>query len=480
MNTHKKSAKYLIKPSDATSWVSCIRRVWLDKHQTGDFEIDAFNQLLMDIGLAHEAAMLAKLQNKHDVHQASSVDHTQELMQQGVAVIYQARLLDEQQGLIGYPDFLIRHESGQYQPADAKLSQSEHKKSIQIQLGLYRRLLGNELPAIVFLGDGRTATLSDEINPLVDNFILSMQELLSMPQQPAVRYSHSKCRICPYYAHCRPEFEAKEDLSLLYGVHGSAARHLAKADSAGISTITQFAASDLATLPDVPYLKGPKKKHRAILQAKSFLTGEIFQLNKVELPEGTWIHFDIEDNPLTPTRARHVYLWGFLAPPYNKEYFETIWTDDETQDYDGWLGFLNKMDDYRAQYETLILAHYSNHERSTIKKYAERYAMQNDTTVQWLLGNDSPLFDIQKPVLNNLVLPLQGYGLKDICKHPDLVNFQWENEESGAQWSVVQFSRFLAETDPQAKQKLKTEILGYNRDDVIATRRLEEWLRYNF
>ncbi|MBS0485587.1 MAG: ribonuclease H-like domain-containing protein, partial [Proteobacteria bacterium] len=84
------------------------------------------------------------------------------------------------------------------------------------------------------------------------------------------------------------------------------------------------------------------------------------------------------------------------------------------------------------------------------------------------------------PVLDCLVLPLQGYGLKDICKHPGLVNFQWENEESGSQWSVVQFNRFRAETNPIEKQKLKTAILSYNRDDVTATHRLEVWLRERF
>lgn len=473
----QKSAQQLIRPSDASSWISCIRRVWLDKHHAAEFEIDEFSQLLFDIGLEHEAAVLAKLQNEYDVHKAKSVEHTLALMAQGVTIIYQAQLLNEQEGLIGYPDFLVRHESGHYQPADAKLSQSEHKKGIQIQLGLYRRLLANELPAIVFLGDGRTAVFGDEINPLVNDFILSMKELLNMSQQPDVRYSHSKCRICPYYVHCRSDFDSREELSLLYGIHGNAVKHLAEA---GIATITQLANNEAETIPDVPYLKGLKRKQRAVLQAKSFLTGEIFQLNQVTLPEGNWIHFDIEDNPLTPTLTRHVYLWGFLVPPYTKDNFEYVWTDDETQDYEGWLSFLKTMEDYRTQYGPVILAHYSNHERATIKKYAERYGMQNHATILWLLGNDSPLFDMQKPVLDNLVLPLQGYGLKDICKHPDLVNFQWENEESGSQWSVVQFSRFLAETNPQEKKKLKTDILGYNRDDVIATRQLEEWLRDNF
>jgi len=471
------STKSLIKPSDATAWVSCIRRVWLDKHQATESIIDSFNQLLIDRGLEHETAVLTKLENQYPVIKANSFDHTRALMRQGIPVIYQGRLLDEQEGLVGFPDFLIRHESGQYQPADAKLSLSEHKKAIQIQLGIYRRLLFNKLPAIVFLGDGRTATLGNEVDPLVDAFITGMKSLINTQQQPTVRYSHSKCRICPYNNHCSQEFEAKEDLSLLYGIHGNAADHLAES---GISTITQLAMSKVESIPDVPYLKGNKRKYRAILQAKSFLTGKIFQLDNAMLPEGTWIHFDIEDNALTPTRERHVYLWGFLVPTYTRENFEYVWTDDETSDYEGWEGFLQKIDHYRSRYSSLVLAHYSNHEKATIKQYAERYAMKDHPTVMWLLGDESPLFDMQKPILDCLVLPLQGYGLKDICKHPDLVNFQWENKDSSSQWSVVQFSRFQSETNSIKKQKIKNTILGYNRDDVTATRQLEVWLKRLF
>lgn len=472
-----KPAPNLIKPSDAVVWIACIRRAWLDRHQPAASEPDRFNQLLSEHGLAHEAAMLAKLEKQYPVSKAVSFEHTQALMQQAAPVIYQGRLVDEQQGLVGYPDFLIRHENGQYQAADAKLSLSENKKAIRIQLGIYRRLLNNPLPAMVFLGDGRTALLGDEVDPLVDEFITGMRTLLDLPQPPVVRYSHSKCRICPHEAYCRADFEAREDISLLYGIHGKAADHLAQA---GISTISQLAMEAVESMPDVPYLKGNKRKHRAILQARSFQSGQVFQLNKAALPQATWIHFDIEDNPLTPNRERHVYLWGFLAPPYDRESFDYVWSDDETGDYEGWLGFLRKIESYRSQYPALVLAHYSNHEKATIRKYAERYGMQNHATVTWLLGDDSPLFDIQNPVLDCLVLPLQGYGLKDICKHPDLVNFQWENEESGSQWSVVQFNRFRSETGLAGKQRLKTEILGYNRDDVTATRRLEVWLRSLF
>ena len=100
-------------------------------------------------------------------------------MAQGAEVIYQAQLRNEHEGFIGTPDFLIRSESGEYQPADAKLSFSEEKKSIQVQLGFYRRQLGGELPAIVFLGDGSKAEIGNEANKITDKFINEMRLLLA-------------------------------------------------------------------------------------------------------------------------------------------------------------------------------------------------------------------------------------------------------------------------------------------------------------
>lgn len=471
--------KHHIRASDAVAWSSCIRRAWLDITSDRDPEtpIDEFEKLVMDMGLRHEASVLDSLKETKRVEVAQSVTHTAELMAAKTEVIYQAQLRDDVEGFIGFPDFLILADSGNYQAADAKLSLNEEKKEIQVQLAFYRRLLGNNEVAKVYLGDGSEATIGDEADKTLDKFIEEMRLSLASGTEPNVRYSHSKCRACPYYEHCTPNFEKREEISLLYGIQGRAVDGLEKS---GITTISDLSTKDTDSVPDVPYLKGADKKYRAILQAKSYFSGEVFQLSPVVLPEGSWIHFDIEDNPLTNSGEKHVYLWGFLVPDYNDTDFEYVWTDEASQDKDGWLAFLAKIESYRNQYSDLILAHYSAHERSTIKGYAKRYDMEDDATVQYLLGDDSPLFDMQKPVLDNLVLPLQGYGLKDICKHKGLVNFQWEDESSGSQWSVVQFNRFLDETNPTQKEHLKNQILGYNRDDVIATRKLEEWLREKF
>jgi len=47
-------------------------------------------QRVIDLGLAHEKAILEKLSQNHEVHEALSVAYTMELMEQDVDVIYQA------------------------------------------------------------------------------------------------------------------------------------------------------------------------------------------------------------------------------------------------------------------------------------------------------------------------------------------------------------------------------------------------------
>ncbi len=468
----------VIRPSDARAWAECVRRVWLDNAGTVELpdEEDAFVQLVIERGIEHERFVLVDLAANAEIVEAQSELHTQELMAAGIEVIYQGQLFDEKLGLVGRPDFLIRTETGEYQAADAKLAASADKKEIKVQIGVYRRLLGNGLPGIVLLGNGDRVELGDEVDAVTDQFLQEMGVLLQTENEPSMRYAHSKCQACPYLTHCLRGFEANDDLSLLYGVQGRAADGL---HAVGIGSIEALSHADPAEVPDVPFLKGGKKD-RAVLQAKSVRSGRVYQIAPLSLPTGTWIHFDIEDNPLTSAGDKHVYLWGFLEPSYGESDFRPIWTDSEDEDHQGWLRFLQAVAGYRAKYPDLVLAHYAHHERSTIAAYASRYDMLDDPVVEYLLSDDSPLFDIQQPILQSLVLPLRGYGLKDICKHPQLVNFQWQDAESGSQWSVVQLHRFLDETDPSQRHLLKSAILSYNKDDVLATRMLELWLREHF
>jgi uncharacterized protein len=462
--------------SDVVSFTHCPRRLWYDYHPPEGFEAaeaDPFDQLVIDMGLEHEHVILESLAQEAEVIEAMSVDHTKELMDGGASIIYQGQLLDKSEQLFGKPDFLLRRIDGTYQAADAKLAYSV-KGEIGVQLAFYRRLLGTPHPGLVYLGTGETDVIGEEFDGKLDGVIASAREMLSRNARPDVHYGETKCTSCPYYLACRPGFEQSEALSLLYGVESRAVTGL---NANGIYTITDLSEAGAEELPDVPYLKGERKR-KAILQAQAWKTGQMTKLSDIVLPEGTYVHFDIEANPHSLDLQQHVYLWGFLKPPYGDTDFEYVWADGADQDQDGWLAFLKKVEDFRETWPDLKLVHFSSYEKTQIRAYARRYGMEAHDTVVWLLDEENgPLYDIQKAVTDNLVLPLSGYGLKKICKHEHLVNFQWEDDESGSQWSVVQHAKFTRSADSKERQALKDSILSYNRDDVRATRKLEEWLR---
>jgi len=463
-----------IQASDARSWRKCKRRVWFDNNPPADFvetEAGEFEQLIIENGNCLEKKYLEQFKQTLTVVEATSQEHTKALMKDGVDVIYQGIFIKE--NIIGKPDFLIRQSSGAYQPADVKLAHDADKIEIQTQLGVYRFLMETKLPALAYLATGEIMEIGDEANEKVSAYLASMQEILGAKTPPVARFSESKCRECPYQTICKPEFESKGELTLLYGLESRAAPGL---EEQGYKDIKKLSVADPENIADVPFLKGHEKKQRIVLQAQSYMDGNFRQLSEITLPGGTWIHFDIEDYPLTESGQKHVYLWGFLKPNYDRADFDYIWTDAEASDRDGWEQFLAQVSEYGGQYPDLILAHFSHHEKTTIELYAKRYDMESHPVVTWLLGDESPLFDIQKPVKESLVLPIAGYGLKYICKHPNLVNFQWHEADSGSQWSIVQFARYLEE-GAQGRARLKQSILDYNFDDVLATRKLELWLR---
>lgn len=124
-----------IAASDSTSWLHCHGRVWLDKNPPAGAATvtpSEFDQLIITMGLRHEWNIKRELARQYQLVEAVSEEHTRALMEAGAQIIYQGQLSEGD--IIGKPDFLIRHESGQYQAADAKLARSEEKKKSKSSL----------------------------------------------------------------------------------------------------------------------------------------------------------------------------------------------------------------------------------------------------------------------------------------------------------------------------------------------------------
>jgi len=462
-----------IQASDTKSFLHCRKQFWFDHQDTGvKAEEDDFHKHLAKKGNEHELKVLASLGKRT---KATSPEHTQELMKKKVPVIYQPQFVDNDKQVSGKPDFLIITPEGEYQVGDAKLSLALNDRSdIKLQLGICRMLSGTTLPAKVFLRSGKTETVGDEYNDKVSNTLTEMRNTLESDSPPKRHYSHSACSICTYNKVCKPEFEKKSDLTLVFDLTGSIATTL---KAQGISTIDQLATMDPNKIEDGPYLRKQDLKRNLVLQGKSQLSGEIIEKELLVVPSGTWVHFDVESHSISETAPTVVYLWGFLPPPYTKESMDYIWSDDDPEnDIIAWNQVLKLIEHYREEYPDFRLVHFSSYEIERIKDYAARYNMMNHPTVMWLLGEDSPLLDLHPLVKNSLVLPLPKYGLKEICKDERLVNFQWELEESGSQWSVVRYMDYLDTTSSEEREAIKNEIVTYNRDDILATRAIQTWL----
>ena len=190
---------------------------------------------------------------------------------------------------------------------------------------------------------------------------------------------------------------------------------------------------------------------------------------------GTWIHFDVESDPIADGDSGIVYLWGFLLPDGE---FTYEWADPGLDNQrDAWGRVLNLLEDMRNRYPSLVIAHFAHYEIQILRSYVALFGDEENETVKWLLGEDSPLLDLRNVVRDHLILPLKSYGLKAVCKDPRLVNFQWTHEESGSQWSVVRYHDYLAATNDAERERIKSEILSYNEDDVRATDAMAHWLR---
>jgi uncharacterized protein len=462
-----------IRVSDAVAWDHCVRHAWFLLHPPPGMQLepDPFEELVRSQGDAHEARVLAGFP---DAVAAVSETDTQRLTRERAPVIYQPRFFDRDIDLIGNPDFLFLR-NGEYQVGDAKLAMSlDGKNAIKAQLGAYRRLARSELPGLVFLGDGAIEEVPRSDDAIAERFIDDMRALAATPTMPPTHYSYSKCGACPYRDLCVPAFEEADEITLNPMVEVRAAHGLI---DQGIATLGALAGKEPGDIADVPYLKGDERKRRAILQARSLKTGDVHILEPVELPQGTYVHFDVETDPLARGGEAEVYLWGCLAPPYTGDDFAYVWKDAGAEaDRAAWSGFLDLAWRYRERWPDVRLVHYSDYEAVQIRRYADRYGDREHPCAAWLLSDTGPLLDLRKIVKATLVLPVYSYGLKTVCKTPELVNFKWRLAESGSQWSIVRYYDYLETASPESAECIKREILTYNEDDVRATQALVEWL----
>jgi predicted RecB family nuclease len=460
---------------------------------------------------------------------------TLELMELGVPVIYQGALIHST-GITqfrGMPDFLVRSDwrlefiddrltaypvqephldaltlppgKPLYTAWDAKLS-TKPKPNYALQVGLYI----SALEAAGFKAPDATHGLvlgSRRIEPLTESEVAPATALaravleakvtelanLSEDQQAALaselRYScdtKKACDVCEYPDLCDHTRFENNDIILVHGIREK--QRVALVD-AGIKTVEQLATASEEQRPaGIDEKAWGKLQRQAAAQQTARATGKPFHMllpkpALAALPPASPgdIFFDMEGFPYY--RGGLEYLFGNYT---RQEEFVEFWAHTRADERAAFEAFMRWATDRLAQYPDAHIYHYASYEQSALRRLANRHATM-ELEVDALTSNQK-FVDLAEVVKNSLIVGEQSYSIKYLEPH---YGFKRSAEVKKATDSVEGYGSWLQLTNIANNEELGSaerikakqdadaviaDLREYNKEDVISTLALYEWL----
>jgi predicted RecB family nuclease len=435
---------------------------------------------------------------------------TVDAMAMGADVIYQATFFDGTWR--GHADFLLRVDGvgrpsvwgpWHYEVADTKLARHV-KASAVLQICSYidqlERIQGvrPEWMHVALGGSARTVErlrVDDYMayyRSARDQFLATMADETPPKYPPAASYPEpvEHCEVCRWAAECAQRRRTDDHLSLVAGISGRQRQAL------GLRTITTLEALGDLVLPMTPPLEGigAGALVRVREQARIQLEGRRSDENRYELflpPDGEPIpterglatlpepssgdlFLDLEGDPYAFDDGLD-YLFGILEADGS---FHPFWSRDDDGEFSpsGEQRAFEQVIDFIAARlradPTLHVYHYAAYEPTALKRLMGRYATREDEVDDLL--RRGVLVDLLRAVRQSLRASVESYSIK---KMEPFYGFTREIDLRDAGSSIVAFEQWLelGEGERPAADHLD-QIEKYNRDDVVSTLRLRDWL----
>ncbi|MGO4414409.1 TM0106 family RecB-like putative nuclease [Cupriavidus sp. KB_39] len=493
----KKNGSYLFSASDIVSFLECEHSTTLGLQNLETplekAPEDPQLKLIQDKGLAHEKAYFEKLiqgrswvdVNAEGDSVEARVTATRKAMQEGVDVIFQAAFLYGQ--YLGYADFLVRVDSPSqlgaysYEVQDTKLARSARGKFI-IQLCFYSWLLSREQGTMpqsmqVVLGSGHVATFRVADYFMYFRDVLARFERRIAEGEAVNTYPDpcDKCSQCEWINLC--DGRRSDDDHLSYVANISKAQ-IKKLSESGVTTL-----AELAVMPaqvSIPKL-APKTLERlraqAALQLKARNEGGIHLelLPKVDqglrgferlpMPSAGDMYFDMEGDPLEEGGLE--YLFGLYIVDDGVEEFVPFWAHTRAEERLAFERFIDFVYERLRKYPDAHIYHYAAYEATALKKLMSMHGTR-EAEVDGLLRRGK-LVDLYKVVREALLISEPSYSIKYVEK---FYLGQRVGDVTNAGASILYYEKWKETKDPRLLQ----EIADYNRDDVLSTFKLHQWL----
>jgi len=392
------------------------------------------------------------------------VQKTLEMIQRGDKMIGHSVLYYLKERLAGTPD-IIRKRSGKsvfgsyhYEVVEVKSALNVYKKYI-MQVVHYSWLLSKiqgYLPpkAYLLMGDGR----EEEI--IVDDYLEELKEQLKIIEEivdgkrkctPTVG---GGCGICEWKDYCFEKAIEKGDISLVPGV-GEKTKAIFVAN--GIKTVHDLLGCDLEKLSKIKGCPNPNRLERMQLHAKSLTTKQRFGIGEICLPKRTTeIFLDVE----TTDVQHEIWLIGLLIRRSEKETVKQFYA----KTLEHIEGMFEQFKEFMKEQNDFAIYTYTSYDIRALEHLGQKYGIDPELRDKIF----SNMFDLHKELKRTVILPTLSYSLKEVAPY---LGFEWK-EKIDAPISMLLYKRYQQTRD---KDLLKLA-LEYNRDDLVATRTVKDFL----
>ncbi len=496
----KNGDRLLFSASDLVGFLECEHLTTLDL-QNLESPLPAAPQdeqlaLIQEKGLDHERAYLDRLREAGrqvvDVSEAGDglaarLARTREAMAGGADVIYQAAFRHGR--YIGHADFLLKTDRPSrlgpysYEASDTKLARSARAKFV-IQLSFYSWLLGLEQGAAplhmhVALGSGRELAL--RVADYAHYFRQVMRRFEAHVDRPGGASTYpdpcEKCAQCRWDPLCRSRRAADDHLSLVANI---TRQQIRKLNGQGIRTLAQLGAlapdAAVARL-DTAVLR--RLRSQAALQLRARADGGrhwdlidrdpadpgLRGLERMPQPDPGDMYFDMEGDPLEDGGLE--YLFGLYVIDEGEGRFVPFWAHNRAEEKQAFEAFIDYVVARLRRYPDAHVYHYAPYEATAIKKLMSMHATR-EAEVDNLLRLRK-LVDLYQVVREGVRVSEPGYSIKNI-EHFYLPRREGGVTNAGA--SIVYYERWKR----TGEAGLLQDVADYNRDDVVSTYKLREWL----
>ncbi len=444
-------------------------------------------------------------------------EQTVEAIKRGDDIIFQACFFDGT--WLGFADFLLRVERPtptlpwSYEVADTKLARSV-KASAVLQLCSYSEHMSRiqgadpEWMHVVLGGSARerasfrVARYAAYYRTVKRRFMETVSAPLPVqypPPAPSYPDPAEHCEVCRWWPVCNDRRRRDDDLSLVAGMAGRTRSELRE------RTVPTRRSLAVLPLPLSPRLDRTspealaRVREQARLQVESDAVGHVVheRLPLITLEDGSPdttkgllalptpspndLFLDLEGDPFALDDGVD-YLFGILEPgrtgPDGEPPFHAFWARDEdgrvtpAAEQRAFERTIDRIIERLDADPTLHVYHYASYEPAHLGLLMGRYGTREEEVDRLMRGGI--LVDLFSVVRQGLRVGVESYSIK---KLEPLYGYQREVDLRDAGSSIVAFETWL-EVGGEAGQDDETlvRIERYNRDDVVSTWQLRDWL----